>query len=369
MASVGSYESRKGRRWRVQYFGPDGRRRQKRGFLTKREALAWAEDNAAEVRKGTWVDPQSGATTVGELAGVWLATRTHMKVSSRNLAEMTWRVHVAPVWEHVRIGEIKPSAVQGWVSSLSCSASSVRRIHSCLAQILDIAIRDRLLVSNPARGVSLPRKAKGRQVFLTIEQVRAVADRCGERGVIVWVLATTGIRWGELAALRVRDVDPARRRLHVRRAMVKDGSRRVIGEPKTHERRSVAVPRFVCNMLVPLLDGRGVDELIWEARCGGPMPAPGHRTWFSAAVDGAVADGEIPERITPHDLRHVAAGLLVSAGANVKVVQKQLGHASASMTLDVYASLFDGDLDEVADMLEAMHMDGDAPDVGALHAV
>ena len=59
----------------------------------------------------------------------------------------------------------------------------------------------------------------------------------------------------------------------------------------------------------------------------------------------------------------------MSAGANVKVVQKQLGHASASMTLDVYASLFDGDLDEVADMLEAMHMGGDAPDVGALHAV
>ena len=129
---------------------------------------------------------------MGKVRQLWLATRTHMKVSSRNLAEMTWRVHVAPVWEHVRIGEIKPSAVQGWVSSLSCSASSVRRIHSCLAQILDIAIRDRLLVSNPARGVSLPRKAKGRQVFLTIEQVRAVADRCGERGVIVWVLATTG---------------------------------------------------------------------------------------------------------------------------------------------------------------------------------
>ena len=58
-------------------------------------------------------------------------------------------------------------------------------------------------------------------------------------------------------------------------------------------------------------------------------------------------DGEFP-RLTPHGLRHVAAGLMVSAGANVKVVQRQLGHASAAMTLDTYADLFDGDLDEVA---------------------
>ncbi|WP_257994030.1 tyrosine-type recombinase/integrase [Corynebacterium ulcerans] len=69
--------------------------------------------------------------------------------------------------------------------------------------------------------------------------------------------------------------------------------------------------------------------------------------WFQAAVEAAKAsDSEFPV-ITPHGLRHVAAGLLVQSGANVKVVQRQLGHASAAMTLDVYAALFDDDLDVV----------------------
>lgn len=70
-------------------------------------------------------------------------------------------------------------------------------------------------------------------------------------------------------------------------------------------------------------------------------------SWFA----GAVKRSGVP-RITPHDLRHTAASLAVSAGANAKAVQKMLGHASAAMTLDVYADLFDGDLDSVSDALD-----------------
>ena len=65
------------------------------------------------------------------------------------------------------------------------------------------------------------------------------------------------------------------------------------------------------------------------------------------------ADADFPW-VTPHGLRHVAAGLMVASGASVKVVQRQLGHASAAMTLDVYADLFDGDLDEVARAMDGV---------------
>jgi integrase len=67
---------------------------------------------------------------------------------------------------------------------------------------------------------------------------------------------------------------------------------------------------------------------------------------------GAVARSGVP-RLTPHDLRHTAASLAISAGANVKAVQRMLGHASAAMTLDTYADLFDEDLDAVAIALHA----------------
>lgn len=139
-------------------------------------------------------------------------------------------------------------------------------------------------------------------------------------------------------------------------------------------------------MLADLIADIGPDVLIWPGRNGGPMVSPGHKTWFAATVEKCLANGDIPARITPHGLRHVAAGLLVSAGANVKVVQKQLGHASAVMTLDTYASLFDGDLDEVADVLDLMRVGlpaeearkqlaeaddvgEDAPDIGAMAVV
>ena len=77
-------------------------------------------------------------------------------------------------------------------------------------------------------------------------------------------------------------------------------------------------------------------------------------SWWTWALKRAQdKDPDFP-RITPHSLRHVAAGLLVGAGASVKAVQRQLGHATAAMTLDTYAELFDGDLDEVADALDGM---------------
>jgi integrase len=74
---------------------------------------------------------------------------------------------------------------------------------------------------------------------------------------------------------------------------------------------------------------------------------------FDAAVQKCQEADETFPDFTPHDLRHTAASLAVSAGANVKAVQRMLGHAKASMTLDVYADLFDDDLDGVADRLDS----------------
>ena len=75
--------------------------------------------------------------------------------------------------------------------------------------------------------------------------------------------------------------------------------------------------------------------------------------WRRDVFDPAAADVGL-EALTPHELRHTAASLAVSSGANVKAVQKMLGQASAAMTLDVYAGLFDDDLDGVADRMDAL---------------
>lgn len=103
--------------------------------------------------------------------------------------------------------------------------------------------------------------------------------------------------------------------------------------------------------LAPHLANRSAEDLVFTSANGGVLRnRNARRDWFNAA---ATAIGE--PGLTPHELRHTAASLAVSAGANVKAVQRMLGHASAAMTLDRYADLFDDDLDAVADRLDAVY--------------
>lgn len=113
------------------------------------------------------------------------------------------------------------------------------------------------------------------------------------------------------------------------------------------------LPTFVTDALAKTAEGKGRDDLLWPSRSGGYLrPPSSHESWLPGAVARCQrADSEFP-RITAHTLRHTAASLAIHAGANPKVVQRMLGHASAAMTLDVYADLFESDLDAVADRLE-----------------
>ncbi len=166
-------------------------------------------------------------------------------------------------------------------------------------------------------------------------------------------LAYTGLRWGEMAALRVGDFDMLRRRVNVSRS-VTEFNGLVWSTPKTHERRSVPFPAALATELSELMVGKGRDDLVFVTPRGGVLRVSNYRKrFFRAAVNTCqAADSSFPT-LTPHDLRHTAASLAVSAGANVKAVQRMLGHANASMTLDVYADLFDDYLDGVAVSLDA----------------
>ena len=210
-----------------------------------------------------------------------------------------------------------------------------------------------MIPSNPARGLKLPRRGPAVRVYLTVDQLRELADESGDHAPLVWLLGTVGLRWGEAAGLQVADINFLRGRIAIKRNVVWVRGTMTIGTPKSHERRTVAVTRHVLDMLEPLTRGKGPDEWIWMSVDGGPMrKANSHGGWFAQAVRRVQARDPGFPRITPHGLRHVAAGLLVSNGANVKVVQRQLGHASAAMTLDTYADLFDGDLEDIVSAMD-----------------
>jgi integrase len=110
------------------------------------------------------------------------------------------------------------------------------------------------------------------------------------------------------------------------------------------------VPRFLVDELAEHLAGKAPDALAFSSPHGAVLRVRGaRRAWFDRAAEAAGLAG-----LTPHELRHTAASLAVSAGANVKAVQRMLGHARAAMTLDVYADLFDDDLEAVAERLDAL---------------
>jgi integrase len=167
--------------------------------------------------------------------------------------------------------------------------------------------------------------------------------------VLVYVLAYCGLRFGEAAGLQVRDVDLIRRRLRVERSVSDVDGHLVVTTPKTHHTREVPVPAFIAAMLMDATQGRPADAALFTSPGGGlPRGNNFRRRSFDRAAASVGLTG-----LTPHELRHTSASLAVSAGANVKAVQRMLGHASAAMTLDVYAGLFGDDLDQVADRLDA----------------
>lgn len=373
MGSVEPYEAAGGRRYRVRYRRPDHSQTSKRGFRSKREAELFLASVEVSKARGEYIDPAGARATIGELGSAWVALKkSTLKPSSSKALDDAWRVYVEPRWGRLQVSTVQHSDVREWVRQLSAgtaptnrahgprgaslsqrpkSATVVIRAHGVLASVLEVAVRDRRIAHNPARGVDLPRKGRKPHRYLTHAEVEQLAEAAGgERATVIRVAAYTGLRWGELTGLRVRDVDPLRRRLAVNENAVRVGAEVHVGSPKTHELRSVGFPAFLALPLAKLCEGKPRDALVFG---GGldylqrPRTSGASRSWFVRALDDAGL-----ERMTIHDLRHTAASLAIASGANVKAVQRMLGHASAAMTLDVYADLFDDDVDAVSSALD-----------------
>ncbi|GAA1624748.1 tyrosine-type recombinase/integrase [Actinoplanes couchii] len=337
-------------KYRARYRDPGGHEHS-RHFDRKADADRWLNSVKTSIARGEWIDPALAKVTVGDWAARWIANQVQLKPSTRFRYEAVLRNQVLPVWERVALSAVAHTDVGEWVRRLSdagLAASTVRQAHRVFSLLLAEAVRDGRLPRNVAIGVRLPRVGKAEKSFLTHAQVADLADAAEPHSLIVRVLAYTGLRWGELAALKVKRVDLTRRRLLVAESMTEVNGKAVFGTPKTHQRRSVPFPRFLVDPLTDQIIGRSRDDLVFTSPEGGVLRNNNfRRRAFDRAAETVGLKG-----LTPHELRHTAASLAVAEGANVKAVQRMLGHASAAMTLDVYADLFEDDLDQVADRLD-----------------
>jgi integrase len=338
-------------RWRARYRDAAGIEHSHH-FARKVDAQRWLDDVTTAVTSGTYVDPRRASITVGEWSERWLATKVDLKPSTHVRYEGLLRVNILPRWGSIPLADVTHERVAAWVGELSASglaASTVRQAHRVLSLVFTLAVRDDRLARNPADHVPLPRAVKRERVFLTMDQVDELADAAGDYRVAILFLAYTGVRFGELSALRIRRLDLPRRRAEIAEATAEVHGRATFSTPKTHQVRSVPIPRFLLDDLAALVAGRDANDFVFTAPKGGLLRLQNFRhVVFDRAVRASGLAG-----LTPHGLRHTAASLAIASGADVKVVQQMLGHASATMTLDLYGHLYGDRLDDVADRMDA----------------
>lgn len=361
MATIEPYKTQSGRRYTVRYRKPDHRQTMKRGFKTKRDAEAFAATVEVQKLTGDYIAPALGRITIGELAPDWLARKeSDLKASSYKPVERAWHNHVKPRWGPVELVDVDLDAVERWIADMArnttmdgkvvkgSGATVILRAYGILAGILDAGVKARRLRANPARTPeNLPRKSPKPRTYLTHAQVEDLAS-AAKHPTLVRLLAYSGLRWGEAIGLRVKDLDLPRKRITVIENAVQVDQATIVGTPKDDKTRQIAVAEFLVFELRGQIEGKAPDALVFSDKFGRHLKRSVSKTgWFEIAV----ARSDVP-RVTVHDLRHTAASLAVSAGVHVKALQRMLGHASAAMTLDTYADLFDDDLDSIGIALD-----------------
>lgn len=332
--------------------GPDGRRRQisRRGFGTRREAQAELQQQTEELRAGIEVTTR---LTVAQYLRQWLNSRRDIRPSTLAV----YRQHVEychiPSLGHVPLRELRARHVDDMISTVMVrqyrghpvSHATVRRIYATLRKALNDAVARRLLAFNPALHVALPAEHRDPVSVWTSEQVATFLEHtAGDRLYPLFLLViTTGMRRGELLALRWRDVDLQKEEVRISRTLSQIGRQLVVGPPKTKAgRRTVPIDALTAAVLHDHWLRQQRDREAWGVG------------WQDAGLVFAREDGSAlrPETVSRrfrqlsvsaelppirfHDLRHTSASLALGAGVAMKVVSDRLGHSTLGITADLY---------------------------------
>ncbi len=346
-------------------------------FETKGRARAFAETVEVDKRRGDYVDPDGGQVTLRERYEVWLATRVSLRPTTRARDESYANSMILPVLGDRRIGSITHDELQAWVADLVAAGkapATVVKARQIVSKILAGAVKAKLIPSNPADDLDVPKVEREEQRFLTPAEIARLADCIDpDYRSLVLVGAYCGLRQGELLALRRRHVDLVGRTVTVAENLVEVHGQIHFGQPKTRAgRRTVPMPKPVADALELDCAGLAPDDLIWTAPGGGPLrPSLFRRriwapaTWAAElAVEPTKENKAKPgergqDTIGLHALRHSAVALWIAAGANPTEVARRAGHTSVVTVLDRYGHLLPKEEDNVTDALSRLFADGE----------
>jgi integrase len=208
----------------------------------------------ADKLRGHWVDPTFTKVRFGDYATDWLASITHVRPTTRVNIEGRLRNHILPKFGAIALGSIRAADIRTWIAELSAkglTAGSVASIYRTLSKILKTAEIDGFIARSPCIGIELPREQPRDEMhFLSHEQVAVLADEVDDRfRTLIYTAAYTGLRWGELAALKAERVNPLRRTIEVVESLAEVNGHLYCGPTKTGANRTVSLPKFLSQML------------------------------------------------------------------------------------------------------------------------
>jgi len=348
--------------FRGYYRDPDGRTRSAGTFTSTRAAMRAANKEQGKVGDGTWLDPVLGKITFGDFVeNVWFPSR-HLEATTAVAYRSNLDKHFLPAFGNRPLGKILPSTIQEWVTTAvagGLSPRSVKKYHVMLSSIFKRAVRDRIIAFNPCEDTELPKIIARQTRTITPEEYRRILDAIPDRFKDLLVTdIQTGLRWGELIALRPRHVDFLRRTITVQETIVEvskkhspTGQRMIVkAYPKNNKPRVLGVRQDLLDLLAARIArlALGRDDLLFpstETAGGNPLSRNTFRTrvWLPA-IDKAQID--FPVR--PHDLRHAHASWLLAGGADLKGVMDRMGHAQIMTTQKYLHALPDADQKNLA---------------------
>lgn len=329
----------------------DGRRKTKRrgGFSTKREAARELAKVTARVDASVKVDDRE--TVAGYLDG-WLRGKTHaLKPKTHASYSEYVNKRIVPVLGAIRLESLRHEHVVAFVDTLAADgrgAPTIKSIVAVLRSALGDAVRTRRLTHNPAEHIRTPEVVTAERVPWTADQAAHFLDYiAGDRlAELFELIIGTGLRRGEALALRWSDVDLDRRVLRVRRSVSDVGGRLIIGKPKTAgSAAGVGLSDRVVAALQRQRERQVFEALEWAAgyedsdlvftRENGTMLRP---EYVLRRFHDLSADARLP-LVRIHDLRHLAATLMISAGVPLALVSKTLRHSQVGITANLYGHL------------------------------
>ena len=327
-------------RWRARYWGPDGKERSKT-FKRKADAEKWYAAQTVDVATGAWSDPARGRITVRVWSDRWISGSPQLKPKTITGYRSLVDNHILPSVGEVQIARLDRTAVSALIRGMTADgrgASTIRNAVRVLSAVCGFAIDAGAIKYNPCDRVALPRSRRRDITPLTAAEVEHLADTIDPRfRTLVIFAAYTGLRAGEIGALRVGRIDLLRGRTDVVESVAEVGGDLIAAPTKTHQSRSVALPGFPRDLLAEHIAGRADDPeaFVFLAPDGGQLRHQNFMArFFRPAVRAAGLDG-----LRFHDLRHTCAALLIAQGAHPRAIADRLGHSTVSVTMDVYGHL------------------------------